>query len=66
MEMISLGKGWPLPYLANLGHYNNNNNSMIIGLNPMAKAFKSAEPGSLQQTGPNGYKKGHIPYFVYM
>ncbi len=45
---------------------NNNNNSKIIGLNPMAEAFKSAEPGSLQQTGPNGYKKGHIPYFVYM
>jgi hypothetical protein len=45
---------------------NNNNNSMIIGLNPMAKAFKSAEPGSSQQTGPNGYKKGHFPYFVYM
>jgi hypothetical protein len=45
---------------------NNNNNSKIIGLIPMAKAFKTAELGSSQQTGPNRYKKGHIPYFVYM
>jgi hypothetical protein len=32
----------------------------------MAIAFKLAEPGSSQQTGPNEYKKGHIPLFVYM
>jgi hypothetical protein len=47
-------------------HCDNNNISLIIGYNPMAIAFKSAEPGSSQQTGPNGYKKGHFPYFVYM